>query len=92
MRVERQHPAYLRQHLFPQRLGSQADRAEPLDPTRGHNDPQKVSVDLDFDSVSRAEDFRETLAAIWRTPQSREHLVDHSDPVLVDVMEQRTLG
>jgi hypothetical protein len=59
--------------------------------TRHHDDPNKVIVDLDFDSVSRAEDFCQVLAKIWRSPQSQAELVNHSEPLLVDVVEQRML-
>jgi hypothetical protein len=59
--------------------------------TRHHDDASKVMVDLDFDSVSRAEDFCEVLAKIWRSPQSRSELVSHAEPVLVDLVEARTL-
>jgi hypothetical protein len=53
--------------------------------------PDTVVVDLDFDSVEAATEFRGALEQIWRTPQSREQLVAHSTPVLYDVVEQRTL-
>lgn len=58
--------------------------------TRHHDDPNKVVVDLDFDSVSRAEDFRQVLAKIWRSPQSQAELVSHSEPLIVDLVEART--
>lgn len=52
------------------------------------DEPLHVFIDLDFDSATRAEDFRETLAKIWRTPQSREQLVDHVEPVVFDVLAE----
>ena len=48
-------------------------------------------VDLDFDSIEEATDFRGALEQIWRTPQSQQQLVAHSTPVLYDVVEQRAL-
>lgn len=59
--------------------------------TRHHDSPNQVMVDLTFDSVSRAEDFREVLEKIWRSPQSQAELVSHSTPLIVDVVEERTL-
>jgi hypothetical protein len=59
--------------------------------TRHHDDPNQVMVDLDFDSVSRAQEFGEVLAKIWKSPQSRAELVSHTAPVLVDLVEERTL-
>lgn len=59
--------------------------------TRSHDNPNQVMVDLTFDSVSRAEDFREVLEKIWRSPQSAAELVSHSTPLIVDVVEERTL-
>jgi len=55
------------------------------------DDPDTVVLDLDFDSLEAATDFRGALEQIWRTPQSQEQLVAHSTPVLYDVVEQRTL-
>jgi hypothetical protein len=59
--------------------------------TRHHDDPTKVMVDLDFDSVSRAQDFLQVLAKVWQSPQSRAELVSHAEPLLVDLVEARTL-
>lgn len=54
--------------------------------TREADDPLHVFIDLDFDNATRAEDFGHALAKIWRTPQSREHLAEHAEPVVLDVM------
>lgn len=59
--------------------------------SRRLDDPQKVFVDLDFDSVDEATAFRGALEQIWRTPQSKEHLVSHETPTLFEVVEQREL-
>ena len=56
--------------------------------TREADDPLHVFVDLDFDSATRAEDFRAALARIWRTPQSLEQLAEHSTPVVLDVLTE----
>lgn len=55
------------------------------------DDPNRVVIDLDFDSVEEASAFRGALAKIWQTPQSKEQLVAHNDPQLYDVVEQRQL-
>lgn len=56
--------------------------------TRVADDPLRIFIDLDFDGATRAEDFQETLAKIWRTPQSREHLAEHVEPVILDVLAE----
>ena len=55
--------------------------------SRDHEDAGKVLVDLEFDSVSRAEEFREFLHGVFRTPQSQGVSIDHNDPVVLDVVE-----
>lgn len=54
-------------------------------------EPNRVTVDMDFDSVEDASSFRGALEKIWQTPQSKEQLVSHEVPELLDVVEQRTL-
>lgn len=54
-------------------------------------DPNRVTIDIDFDSVEDASSFGGALEKIWRTPQSKEQLVSHGTPQLLDVVEQRTL-
>lgn len=56
--------------------------------TREADDPLHVFVDLDFDNASGAQDFRETLAKVWRTPQSREQLAEHIEPIVLDVVDE----
>ena len=55
------------------------------------DDPNKVVIDLDFDSVEDATEFSAALQQIWRTPQSQEQLVAHTAPQLYDVVEHRQL-
>jgi len=55
------------------------------------DDPNKVTIDLDFDSIEDATAFRGALEQIWQTPQSQEQLIAHSTPELYDVVEQRQL-
>lgn len=55
------------------------------------DDPQKVSIDLDFDTIDEATAFRGALEQIWRTPQSKEQLVSHEAPTMFEVVEQREL-
>lgn len=54
--------------------------------TRDASDPHRIVVDLDFDNSTRAEDFREVLAKIWATPQSRQQLTEHGEPVVYDLL------
>ena len=55
--------------------------------TRGLEDPSRVMIDLDFDDVTRAEDFREFLEGVWRTPQSQGLLTEHGQPLVLEVLE-----
>jgi hypothetical protein len=57
--------------------------------TRDHEDPQKVIVDMEFDSTTRAEEFREFLRGVIATPQAQGHLVEHRPIVILEVMEER---
>ena len=59
--------------------------------SRQVDDPNNVVVDLDFDLLDEAADFRVALEQIWQTPQSKEQLVSHETPRLYDVVEQRRL-
>jgi hypothetical protein len=58
--------------------------------SRQVEDPDQVTVDLDFDSVEDATAFRGALEKIWATPQSREHLVSHEAPRILEVVDART--
>jgi hypothetical protein len=60
--------------------------------TRSADDHAKVMVDLEFDSTSRAEEFREFLHGVMSTPQARAELVEHRPPVVFDVMEDLSLS
>ena len=55
------------------------------------DDPNTITVDLDFDSVEDATAFRGALAQIWQTPQSQAHLVSHNEPRVYDLVEERRL-
>ena len=59
--------------------------------SRGAADPQQVTVDLCFDSRAEAEAFLPRLQQIWSTPQSQRMLVDHTPPVLLEVVRDRVL-
>jgi hypothetical protein len=50
-----------------------------------------VEVALDFESVDAARDFRRQLEKIWETPQSRSQLISHEEPILLEVVVDRTL-
>ena len=58
---------------------------------RAAADPQRVLVDLEFDDASTAEEFRGALHKIWATPLSRAQLIEHGDPLVLDVVARRTL-
>ncbi len=60
--------------------------------TRSVEDHAEVMIDLEFDSTSRAEEFREFLHSVVQTPQARAELVEHRTPVILDVMEEHTLA
>lgn len=51
---------------------------------RRADDDRDVQVILDFDSRTEAVEFRGHLEHIWGTPQSREQLVAHDEPLLLD--------
>jgi len=55
------------------------------------DEPNKVIIDLDFDTVEDATAFRGALEQIWQTPQSREQLVSHGTPLVFELVEQRQL-
>jgi ribosomal protein L35AE/L33A len=56
--------------------------------SRQVDDPNTVVVDLDFDTVEDATEFRGAIEQIWSTPQSKEQLVSHAVPRLYDLVEQ----
>jgi hypothetical protein len=59
--------------------------------SRQVDDGSRVTIDMDFDSVEDATEFRSALEQIWQTPQSKQQLVSHETPRLYDVVEQRQL-
>jgi len=59
--------------------------------SRYADEPNKVTIDLDFDSFEDAATFRGALEQIWTTPQSKEQLVSHGTPRLLDLVEHRVL-
>jgi hypothetical protein len=52
-------------------------------------EPNKVTIDMDFDSVADATAFRGALEQIWTTPQSKEQLISHGTPELLDLVETK---
>ena len=58
---------------------------------RRADDPQQIVIDLKFDDRVAAEAFGQILAKIWATPQSHEQLVAHSEPVVLEEVENRVL-
>jgi hypothetical protein len=57
---------------------------------RRADDEHDVQVVLDFDTEEAAVEFRGHLEQIWRTPQSQEQLVDHDEPVLLEVVDRQS--
>ena len=59
--------------------------------SRHQDDPNQIVVDLDFDTADDASSFRQVLAKIWATPQSKEQLVTHNEPQVLELVDQRAL-
>jgi hypothetical protein len=58
---------------------------------RDLEDPQRVEIHLEFDDSAAATAFRDTLLNVWGTPQSQAQLIDHEQPTILDLVEERTL-
>ena len=58
---------------------------------RHADDPQQIVIDLDFEDRSTAEAFKGFLAKVWASPQSEAELVSHSEPLLLETVEERVL-
>lgn len=54
-------------------------------------DPSQITVDLEFGSTAEAEAFVPLLERIWSTPQSREQLLAHEAPEILEVLRHRVL-
>ncbi len=54
-------------------------------------DPNKITVDLEFDSVEDATAFSIQLKRIHATPQSKSQLVTTTGPQLMETVIQQTL-
>ena len=59
---------------------------------RRAEDPNQVVVDLHFDTADAALAFGGALQQIWQTPQSKEQLISHSEPVLYETVVDRDLS
>ena len=75
---------------FEQFRAEQGVRAYRL--CRSVAEPNRVTVDLDFDSVPEATAFSEALERIWRTPQSRDQMASHGTPEVLDLVVVRDLS
>jgi hypothetical protein len=60
--------------------------------SRRTDEPNRFTVDLQFDDVPTATAFRGALEKIWATPQAQELLVSHSEPVMYEVADERQLS
>lgn len=58
---------------------------------RDFEDPNSVTIDMEFDSVEDATAFRGALEKIWATPQSQEQLVSHRTPQIQSLVEHRAI-
>ena len=62
---------------------------------RGHrvfrpvDDPNYITVDLDFDSRAEAETFQVSLASLWRSKQAAPALVGTPQVRIVEAVESR---
>jgi hypothetical protein len=54
-------------------------------------DPNRVVIDMEFDSAEEATTFGSALEQVWRTPQSRNELVAHNAPKIYELVENRVL-
>lgn len=65
------------------RMGVRAHRI-----TRHLDAPDRIDVDLDFDTREEAAAFATFLETkVWPTPRSRSLVVDHSTPRIVNLVE-----
>ena len=53
-------------------------------------EPNRLMIDLDFDSADDAAVFRTALEKVWASPQSHAELVGHARPVFLEIIEERT--
>lgn len=60
--------------------------------SRRVDDGNQITVDLEFGTAEQAIAFRGALEQIWRTPQSREQLIDHGTPVLYEVADEKVFS
>lgn len=58
---------------------------------RQSGDARQITVDLEFGSTAEAEAFVPLLERIWSTPQSREQLVAHAAPEILELLRHRVL-
>jgi hypothetical protein len=49
--------------------------------------PNRVVIDLDFDSTEAAAGFRDKLEKVWASPQSQDELVSHAVAAIHEVVE-----
>ncbi len=47
---------------------------------------------MEFDSTTRAEEFREFLNGVVSTPQAREQLIEHRPPTIFEVVEEQSFA
>jgi hypothetical protein len=59
--------------------------------SRQAGDPNQITVDLEFGSTAEAEAFVPMLEKVWETPQSREQLVAHEAPQILELVRHRVL-
>jgi hypothetical protein len=48
------------------------------------DDPNRILVDLEFDSVAEAEGFKDALVKVRATPLSQGQLESYSEPVVLE--------
>ena len=58
---------------------------------RRPDDPQQIVIDLEFDDRAAAEAFTASSPRSGARPQSQAELVSHSEPLLLEVVEDRVL-
>jgi hypothetical protein len=59
---------------------------------RESDEPSRVVVELDLDTLEEASLLRHDLERIWATPVSRAQLVSHEEPVVLSLVETAVPG
>jgi hypothetical protein len=70
-------------------VGREASGVRAYEIYRPVDDPNHIAVDLEFDELGKAEAFKVSLEALWRSPAAAPALGDAPRARIVDVVERR---